>query len=708
MNPHPRLAEVGGQADRYTVSDRPDRRTFNPSGQDFPRSENLRTSRKHGQAHASLLKLCNHMSLSLSVRKAVLCLSLAAVFPSLPRAEASYATHGSEYSATGSILGDQVKPRLALNSSGGFLVWQDNRTDGDGLGVGAVRLDSGFSQELSPFRVNESGTGDQENPSVALLQSGGAVFVWQSGPYGAQRIFARFLAADDSWATGEIQVSQTAGETHAEPVAAVLSNGNIVVVWTSLNAVNRSSMRDVYGQVLTPQGEKVGDTFLVNSFTQYNQRNPAVAALSTGGFVVTWISEQQRALDNSSPVPGMIIQGNAPPSVDVFARSYAASAMPTGPEQVVNTDNSACSNPAVASVDGGGFIVGWSQNDALIRNNGWDIFVRVFSAGGTAAPAQRINSHTYGDQLAPQLATVAQDVLAVWTSLAQDGSREGVYGQFLKSDGTRSASEFRVNTSTASKQMHPALGADPEGRFLVAWTSYTGGNASFDLFAQRYANAEQPLWQMAAPFLSVPFTLSNQTYQPEIQVSWPEQTGIPLQGYKVFVDGTERATVANNSWVMTADDGLKANESHSFQVAFVTQDGRVSPVSPSATAKTWGGFHWGGIPGEWMSDFYGTDFSSWPAATRKLAEDGPTLLDVFVSGGSPLNPSTWLRAAMVPTEQGVYLEWNPQAGLTYQVQSSTDLNQWTNVGGKRFAAGTKDSLFLGYGSSAYYRVVLMR
>jgi hypothetical protein len=36
------------------------------------------------------------------------------------------------------------------------------------------------------------------------------------------------------------------------------------------------------------------------------------------------------------------------------------------------------------------------------------------------------------------------------------------------------------------------------------------------------------------------------------------------------------------------------------------------------------------------------------------------------------------------------------------------LAQWTDVGGKRFAAGTEDKIPVANGSTAYYRVVLMR
>src|SRR5678816_3456827 len=43
------------------------------SASTFPTRYNLRRSRKHGQAHARLLELCKDMSLSLFVRKALVC-----------------------------------------------------------------------------------------------------------------------------------------------------------------------------------------------------------------------------------------------------------------------------------------------------------------------------------------------------------------------------------------------------------------------------------------------------------------------------------------------------------------------------------------------------------------------------------------------------------------------------------------------------------
>ena len=114
-----------------------------------------------------------------------------------------YAANGTEYAIVGSLPGDQILPDVAVNSSGGFVVWQDNVTDGSGWGISATRLDSAtLTPPHGRFRVNVQGTNDQENARVALLKNGGAVFVWQGGVEGVnQHIYARFLNSSNLWLT---------------------------------------------------------------------------------------------------------------------------------------------------------------------------------------------------------------------------------------------------------------------------------------------------------------------------------------------------------------------------------------------------------------------------------------------------------------------------------------------------------------------------
>jgi hypothetical protein len=231
---------------------------------------------------------------------------------------------------------------------------------------------------------------------------------------------------------------------------------------------------------------------------------------------------------------------------------------------------------------------------------------------------------------------------------------------------------------------------------------------------------------MSAPFVYAPFVLnSNGGYQPQLQISWPSLLGISVFNYEVYVDGagTPMALTTNTTWTMTAANGLKANSTHSFQLDYTTTEGRRSPISPSASGTTWLGYYWGtpanAIPVEWMTMYFGPQ-SSWPAATADSDGDGMNNYQEFLAGTIPTNSASVLsvqinKLAQMPraqqfsqTQQGMFLSWNTQPGLTYQVQTTTNFTSWSNLGTARFAAGTSDSIFVGGSSVGYYRVVLLR
>ncbi len=255
--------------------------------------------RKHGQGILSLIKEYKRiMSLSLLARKVVVGWFLAVAVPAVGFAQTNFVPQGSEYGISGALPGDQVFPRLSVNSSGGYVVWQDNITDGDGLGISGRPLDSDFSPVFAPFRINGHAAGDQEKPQVALLNGGGAVFVWQSGKQSFQHIYARFLSSSNTWLTGDVMVNADTNHFQIDAAVTVLANGNVVIVYSSFDQQGTGSMQDVFGQRFTPTGQKIGGEFPINQFTLYNQRTPAVAALNNGGFMTVWVSEQERAVAN--------------------------------------------------------------------------------------------------------------------------------------------------------------------------------------------------------------------------------------------------------------------------------------------------------------------------------------------------------------------------------------------------------------------------
>ena len=621
-----------------------------------------------------------------------------------------YASQAGEYTPAGSLAGDQTYSSVSLNTAGGFLVWEDNVTDGDGLGISAVQLDNTFSAKLGNFRVNQQGAKDQEHPQVTLLPNGGAAFVWQSGPQSFQHIIARFLSSSNLWITGDITVN-TATNYQANAAIAALTNGNVIVTWASYGQDNADGFQGVYAQILSPTGVKVGGEFRVNQFTPYNQRTPAVAAFNNGNFIVAWVSDEQRT---TQAVDGSGTAGSGYNSADIYARVFNSAGAALGNEFLVNTATNICANPTVATAADGTYIIAWSQKDTVTINNSWDIFARQFSTTGTGGAAQVVNSQRYGDQYAPKITSAGTDYMVVWTSLGQDGSHEGVYGQFLHGDGSHAGGEQRINTTVVNAQKFQTVASDGVGRFLAVWSGFSSGGTSLDLYAQRFATTLQPLIAPGAPYVQA---LDSYT----LSASWPLLQGFSVGYYELFVDGATVPAIITNTVSLWSNPNYNPASTHTFQLAYVLTDGRQSPLSPSASGTTWGSdrFSYGptvvgtpapdGLPDDWETLYYTTNRSKWPklGVYTQLAP-GVTVYDTFLWGANPTDATTWLKQWLTQTHQGVFLNWNTVPGGIYQVLTTTDLITWMPLGSPRFEAGTTDSLYLGFNSKGYYQIVRNR
>ncbi len=628
-----------------------------------------------------MLSVRNLMLSLSSAGQRLLVLGLILAIPMMASAQRAISPQAGEYSLAGALPGDQIVPHLSINASGGFLVWEDNATDGDRAGISARRLANNLSGSLAPFRVNEHVAGDQKNPQAALLPDGGAVFVWQSSEKENDRIYARVLKANGTFAGSDITLANSTGRLF-NPVAAALADGSVVVLWS--DGGRDGNFQGLFAQRLSATGQKLGSDFHVNQFTPGNQRTPALAPLANGGFVVVWISELQR---------GAL-------TVDAYARLFDAAGQPAGDEFRVGLADRLCANPAVSGSPDGGFTVVWAEYNGVASPDGWDILTRAFGADGAARrPPTRVNTFTARDQYSPRISTIGTDHLVVWISMGQDGSREGIYGQAINESGELAGEEFRVNTTTASQQLYPALSSDREGRFLVAWSGFTYGT-SFDVFGQRYA-AGHYLPKPAAPHVAA---LS----QSRLSVTWPELAGYNAASYELIIDEAATAVaVSGNMYVLTR---LSPASTHTFRLRYKLADGTASAPSDLARGTTWDeDVNSDQLPDDWQALYWGSQPSAWPRGDADSDHDGATNLQEFLAGTDPQDPASALRLEIVPTSQGHRLSWATQPGLLYQVQFSTDLNAWSDLGSPRFAASLADSMAIdGAHGLACYRVIRLR
>jgi len=598
------------------------------------------------------------------------------------------------------VRGDQVLPDLSINSSGGYLVWQDNAIDGSGFGIGARWVDASLNPGVfGSFRVNQIAANDQMHPRVATFSSGAAAFVWQGGPPTNQNIFIRFLNPNRTFANAtDIRVNTYTADAQRDPGVTVLNNSQVAVAWSSSG--QDGSMQGIFARIVNTNGQFATAPFQVNQYTNFNQRSAAITTLSDGRFVVLWVSEQRPA-----GTPDQSFGGRY---VDVMCRLFSANGQPVSNEFRINTTNGVCANPSVAASPTGGFTAAWSQK-IFQDPASMEIWVATVNADGTLQSAPTVvNETSYGDQYNPSLGAISNSVLVTWTSLGQDGSLEGIYGRLLYA-GVPSGSEFLVNTTTLNQQVNSVVGSDGNGRFLSCWAGFVGGSNRFDIFGQHYGSG-QPLPVPAAPFVAA-------LRFDKLSVTWAPLSGYPLSYYELYMDGAvppaATARITNSTYYVKS--GLDPQTFHSFRLAYVFQGGLRSQLSAEGTNTTWADDLTGrdgipdGIPDDWEKLYFGYKAAEWPRAGDDSDGDGVSNYREFLAGTNPMDPNSVLRFWFTWTRFGKRLNWNTQVGFVYQVQVSSDLVTWNPFGAPRFAAGTTDSAALsGTAAAEYYRVVRVR
>jgi hypothetical protein len=423
----------------------------------------------------------NYMSVIFRVPMS-LCLGGFLTFSTALWGQSTVAPQGGEFSILGNIPGDQVLPAISFGGGVGFIGWQDNVIDNIGSGLGGVMLNTSFNGGRM-FRVNKNATGNQLNSQAQVLPNGNTIFVWDSTVAGTPDVYARLCRGvvtktnttyGTNFYTIDTRVNTYLADAQINPDVAALPDGTAIVTWQSFG--EDGSMFGVYARRLKATGVGTTPEFRVNQYTAYNQRNPAVATLANGNYVITWVSEQERYYN----------------SVDVYARIYTMTGVPVTDEIAINSTANPCASPAIAPLNDGGFVVVWSQNDASVPTNGWDVWGRPFTAEGMPEATDfRINTYLYGDQYRPKVATGPSGSLVVWTSMGEDGSREGVFGRFLQGGTAISGNEFQVNTIAVSQQIHPTVAWNGLNQFLVIWSGFMG-TSGFDLRGQAYSLTSSP------------------------------------------------------------------------------------------------------------------------------------------------------------------------------------------------------------------------
>jgi hypothetical protein len=403
---------------------------------------------------------------------------------------------GNEFRVNTYTTAYQDSPQVARNGAGAFVVvWETApfsgglAQDGSGMGIVGQRFNLNGVKQGGEFQVNTYTSGPQSYPYVSMDNSGNFAVVWQSlmqdgslqGNYGQRfnslgtKVGAEFRL--NTYTTGD----QTGPSVDYD------GSGNFVAVWESYAQVG--SYVGIFGQRWTSAGALSGTEFRANTYTRDNQGYPQVSKDGAGNFVVVWQSYSQDGY-----------------AYGVYGQRYTSAGAQTGQDFKVNTYTSHSQQfPTVARNAAGTFVVAWESYGQDGQDYG--IYAQRYDINGNPSGNEfKVNTYTTASQRDPSIAIDGSgNFVVVWKSspgfagTGQDGSAAGIFGQRYNANGTAHGAEFRVNTYTTGNQVEPSVSMDTAGNFVVVFTSIGQDGSSTGVFGQRFSAADCPAMGNSGP-----------------------------------------------------------------------------------------------------------------------------------------------------------------------------------------------------------------
>ena len=128
------------------------------------------------------------MNIYKNIKFYIICLVLHSVFLSLSVADIRIKKTGTEFDLIEKQIGDQLEIDLSIKFGSGVVVWHDNSTDSDGLGISGQRIDVLGNSLGSTFKVNSTIIGNQEKPKVDINLNSSIYYIWEGGESGFRRV----------------------------------------------------------------------------------------------------------------------------------------------------------------------------------------------------------------------------------------------------------------------------------------------------------------------------------------------------------------------------------------------------------------------------------------------------------------------------------------------------------------------------------------
>ena len=225
------------------------------------------------------------------------------------------------------------KPRVGALSDGGFVVaWTTSDTtsgDTDFIGIDAQIYDSDSVRVGGEFLVNTHTVDRQNNAAVLGLIDVDFIIAWENeDPAGGDSdhhgISAKRYDADGNVVEDEFLVNTHTTDGQFNPNLVNLADGGFLISWWSESQEPGFGLGNISARRYGRNGLAIGNEFRVNINTADTgsvdaQREPAVAALASGGFAIAWPGQTPEGDTDSFGVTARQYQFNETFIIDVLA-----------------------------------------------------------------------------------------------------------------------------------------------------------------------------------------------------------------------------------------------------------------------------------------------------------------------------------------------------------------------------------------------------
>jgi hypothetical protein len=347
------------------------------------------------------------------------------------------------------------------------------------VALSAPAVDAQIDPAGDEFPVNTYTTGQQILPSVTHTKDGNFVVVW--GSYGPDEssgaVVGRRFDADGNKLGQEFLVNTYTTGAQTQPAVGADANGRYVVVWTGASDQDGSSL-GIFGQRFNANGSRAGEEFQVNSQTAGSQQMPDIAVLADGSFITVWQSG-----DGSG--------------TGISARRFDTGGTALGNNFRVNsgTANNQIS-PSISAAGDGSFVVAFASygGDDPADGTTAGVFARRYAANGSPFGDDfQVNTYTTGGQASPDVGVQpGGGFVVVWHDSAQF-ARSGIVARLYDATGNALDDEIILQADGANTRQHPRVAVGGDGSFVVAWESAPQDGSSRGMFAQRFSASGSPL-----------------------------------------------------------------------------------------------------------------------------------------------------------------------------------------------------------------------